>query len=131
MLHDCPQTALIAVLQSSVAAWWQPACAVPNTDISKACVLDVDIVLWRTTSGWHAALDQCPHGGAALSKGCVKDDALQCPYHGWEFNGRGACTLIPAIPSFNPPAGHGLSTFGVCEYAGLLWVNLNPTEDAL
>lgn len=130
MPHDSPQSALSAVRQSPETSWWQPACALPRTDIAKACVLGVDIVLWRNSSGWHAALDQCPHRGAALSNGCVKDDALQCPYHGWEFNARGTCTLIPAIPSFSPPAGHGVSTFGVCEYAGLLWVNLNPTEDA-
>jgi phenylpropionate dioxygenase-like ring-hydroxylating dioxygenase large terminal subunit len=99
--------------------------------VTKACVLGVDTVLWRTTSGWHAAVDQCPHRGAALSNGCVKGEQLQCPYHGWAFGPRGACTLIPAVPSFTPPAGHGLTSFGVCEYAGLLWVQLTPREDAL
>jgi phenylpropionate dioxygenase-like ring-hydroxylating dioxygenase large terminal subunit len=131
---DSPQSALNAIVKSPEATWWQPACELPSsasTTIAKACVLGVDVVLWRTASGWHAALDQCPHRGAALSNGCVKGEALHCPYHGWEFGPRGACTLIPAIPSFTPPAGHGLSTFAVCEYAGLLWVQLSPNDEAL
>jgi phenylpropionate dioxygenase-like ring-hydroxylating dioxygenase large terminal subunit len=133
LLHDSPKSALKAIQSKPEAAWWQPACELPasaSTTITKACVLGVDVVLWRTTNGWHAALDQCPHRGAALSNGCVKDEALQCPYHGWEFEPRGVCTLIPAIPSFTPPVGHGLSTFAVCDYAGLLWVQLAPNDEA-
>ncbi len=133
MQYDSPQGALNAIKLAPEAAWWQPACEMPtgSTAIAKACVLGVDTVLWRTASGWHAALDQCPHRGVALSGGCVKEERLQCPYHGWEFNPRGACALIPAIPSFHAPAGHGLHTFGVCEYAGLLWVQLVQNEGAL
>ena len=131
MTFDSPQSAFIAIRSNAEAAWWQPACALPAESIAKACVLGVALVLWRNASGWHGAVDQCPHRGAALSKGCVKDEQLQCPYHGWEFNSRGACTLIPAVPSFQAPAGHGLSTVGVCEYAGLLWVQLVPNDEAL
>jgi phenylpropionate dioxygenase-like ring-hydroxylating dioxygenase large terminal subunit len=132
--HNSPQAALLAIQPKPEASWWQPVCALPkdlSVEIAKACVLGVDVVLWRTSNSWHAALDQCPHRGAALSNGCVKGEALQCPYHGWEFGPRGACTLIPAIPSFTPPTGHGLSTFGVCEYAGLLWVQLVTNNEAL
>jgi phenylpropionate dioxygenase-like ring-hydroxylating dioxygenase large terminal subunit len=129
--YDSPQSDLSTIQFKPEAAWWQPACELPSTPVAKASVLGVAVVLWRTLSGWHAALDQCPHRGAALSNGCVKGEVLQCPYHGWEFNARGACTLIPAMPSFTPPAGHGLTTFAVCEYAGLLWVQLAPNDLAL
>jgi phenylpropionate dioxygenase-like ring-hydroxylating dioxygenase large terminal subunit len=130
-LFDSPQSALNAIETKPEAAWWMPTCELPIAAVAKACVLGVDIVIWRTSSGWHAALDQCPHRGAALSSGCVKGEALQCPYHGWEFDPRGACTLIPSVPNFKPPIGHGLSTFAVCEYAGLLWVQLAPNDEAL
>jgi phenylpropionate dioxygenase-like ring-hydroxylating dioxygenase large terminal subunit len=130
---DSPHAAFDAVHATPEAVWWQPACALPDgilVSIVKAKVLGVDVVLWRNSTGWHAALDQCPHRGAALSGGCVRSERLQCPYHGWQFDQRGACTFIPALPSFTPPAGHGLRRFGVCEYAGLLWVQLAPNEAA-
>ncbi len=130
MIYDSPRAAFDTIHASPEAAWWQPACELPFKDVAAACVLGVDVVLWRSASGWHAALDQCPHRGAALSEGCVKGESLQCPYHGWEFNARGACSLIPALPSFSPPASHGLTVLGVCEYAGVLWVQLRPDEDA-
>lgn len=134
LAYDSPHAALNAIKHTAEAAWWQPACALSLESqrvIATACVLGVDIVLWRSDTAWHAALDQCPHRGAALSAGCVKNNHLQCPYHGWEFNAQGACALIPAIPGFSPPTGHGLTVFGVCEYAGLLWVQLSPNAKAL
>lgn len=133
MAYDSPLSALQAIEHSPEAAWWQVACAVPSSDtlLTNACVLGVEVVLWRSSQGWHAALDQCPHRGAALSNGCVKNNALQCPYHGWEFGSRGECILIPAVPAFVPTQNHGLARFSVCEYAGLLWVQLRPNEQAL
>ena len=110
------------------AAWWLPACCVPQVDIAQATVLGLDLVLWRTSTGWQAAPNQCPHRGAKLSDGCVQNEHLQCPYHGWQFNTQGACTLIPATPDFKPLQTHGIETVAVLEYAGLLWVQLAPNS---
>ncbi len=42
------------------------------------------------TSGRIAAVDAfCPHLGANLARGRVKGDWLQCPFHGWQVDGRG------------------------------------------
>ncbi|XXF77311.1 aromatic ring-hydroxylating dioxygenase subunit alpha [Myxococcaceae bacterium GXIMD 01537] len=48
-------------------------------------------VLFRDGAGKPAALaDACPHRFAPLSKGKVRPDGrLECPYHGWHFDGRG------------------------------------------
>ena len=55
-----------------------------------------DIALFRTESGRAAALENyCAHLGASLSGGCVKGEALQCPFHNWQWNADGACSHIP------------------------------------
>ena len=51
-----------------------------------------------------ALLDRCPHRFAPLHMGkIVKGDRVQCPYHGLEFDGAGACVFNPhgaqSIPS--------------------------------
>jgi phenylpropionate dioxygenase-like ring-hydroxylating dioxygenase large terminal subunit len=40
--------------------------------------------------------DKCPHRGVALSIGELKADCIQCPFHGFEYDSTGRCTLIPA-----------------------------------
>ena len=68
-------------------------------------LLDTPIVLWRSPDGTlHAARDQCPHRGAALSLGQVRDDTLMCPYHGWVYDSGGQCIRQPASPGLTPPA---------------------------
>ena len=46
-----------------------------------------------------ALRDECPHRLAPLSEGRVAEDGtLQCSYHGWRFNGCGACASVPQDP---------------------------------
>jgi phenylpropionate dioxygenase-like ring-hydroxylating dioxygenase large terminal subunit len=55
------------------------------------------MVFWREHQGKIAcAVDQCPHRGVALSAGKLVGDCIQCPFHGFEFDSTGRCTLIPA-----------------------------------
>jgi len=68
--------------------------------------------------------DRCPHRGAALSLGRVVGGQLQCAYHGWCFDGGGACRRVPALPDFVPPAGHAVASFSCVEAHGLIWVCL-------
>ena len=84
-----------------------------------------DLVLWRPEGGAAVAFaDQCPHRGARLSLGFVRDGELQCPYHGWRFDPAGICVRVPALPAFAPPVGHAATSFAVREEHGLLWVAL-------
>jgi phenylpropionate dioxygenase-like ring-hydroxylating dioxygenase large terminal subunit len=82
-------------------------------------------VVWRAGegNGVHAAVDECPHRSSRLSQGWIADGCLVCPYHGWRFNGDGACVEIPAndpnLPI--PPRAHVESV--MCdERYGLVWV---------
>lgn len=40
-----------------------------------------DLVTWRVGGRVLVAPDECPHMGARLSDGCVRDGALRCPWH--------------------------------------------------
>ena len=94
-------------------------------------MLDTPIVLWRTPDGTvHAARDQCPHRGAALSLGQVRGDTLMCGYHGWVYDGGGQCVCQPAMPGRTPPPNAHLEMFAVCERYGVVFVALGrpPAE---
>jgi nitrite reductase/ring-hydroxylating ferredoxin subunit len=62
------------------------------------------LVAYRTAQGRAAVLSaRCAHLGADLGRGRVVGDALQCPFHNWEYGPDGRCTRIPttdAIPAF-------------------------------
>lgn len=82
------------------------------------------MVFWRDHAGdVHAAADQCPHRGAALSLGAIQHDHLQCPFHGFEFDGSGACALVPANGRNGVvPAALRLRSYPVYENHGFIWV---------
>jgi phenylpropionate dioxygenase-like ring-hydroxylating dioxygenase large terminal subunit len=80
--------------------------------------------LWRDQSGQVAAVqDRCPHKGASLSAGFVKDGTIACGYHGWCFGRDGHCSAIPAQHT-GEPMPHRAHTRAVpCREAyGFLWI---------
>lgn len=106
---------------------WHPVAGVDELTQAPLAVrlLERELVLWRLPDGRAAgALDQCPHRGARLSLGRIDGDRLECPYHGWRFDGTGQCRHVPALPDFVPPAGHRLKSVAVQAAHGLLWVRL-------
>lgn len=91
--------------------------------------LGENIVIWRDSQGkLGLALDKCPHRGIALSKGKVKDDHLQCPFHGFEYDPDGKCKLIPANgrAAIVPEHIH-LSTYPVSEAHGFIYLFWSKT----
>ncbi|WP_404791175.1 Rieske 2Fe-2S domain-containing protein [Altericista sp. CCNU0014] len=81
------------------------------------------IALYRATDGQlHALEDVCPHRGIALHKGKVRGCTLACAYHGWEFDGTGACVGIPYLPPDQklPPAR--ARSYPVREKYGVMWL---------
>ena len=57
-----------------------------------------DLVIWFDGANqlWRAFADVCPHRLVPLSDGRLNAAGeLECPYHGWRFNGEGRCTAIP------------------------------------
>jgi len=55
------------------------------------------LVLWRDERGQVTCMaDLCPHRGVALSIGKLIGDCVECPFHGFQYDTSGRCTLIPA-----------------------------------
>jgi phenylpropionate dioxygenase-like ring-hydroxylating dioxygenase large terminal subunit len=80
---------------------WYPVAYLDDLDPanpSAFTLLGVDLVLWfdRSSGSWRAFADVCPHRLVPLSQGRLNAAGdLECPYHGWTFNGTGRCTAIP------------------------------------
>jgi nitrite reductase/ring-hydroxylating ferredoxin subunit len=94
--------------QKSVFQWskhWYPVGVADSLDSGRPHAIQLlsrHLVLWYDTveQQWRVFDDACPHRFAPLSEGRIeKDSSLQCAYHGWRFNGSGACTLIPQSPA--------------------------------
>lgn len=74
-----------------------PSNNVKNGQIVAVKRMNLDLALFRNSKGeLGCVVDQCTHRGAALSLGKVKNDCVQCPFHGLEFNQMGQCKFIPA-----------------------------------
>ncbi|MGA9524469.1 MAG: aromatic ring-hydroxylating dioxygenase subunit alpha [Myxococcaceae bacterium] len=92
-------------------------------------------VLFRAGGGRPTALlDRCPHRGAALSLGRVREDGcLQCPFHGWRFDGAGDCVEVPLADAKHVQLR--ATSFPVIERSGLLWVytraGATPSEEPI
>lgn len=63
---------------------------VPAGTTRSAMLEDRALVIWRGADGEaHVWEDRCPHRGMRLSFGFVRENALNCLYHGWQY-GSGA-----------------------------------------
>ncbi|MGH7778671.1 MAG: Rieske 2Fe-2S domain-containing protein, partial [Candidatus Binataceae bacterium] len=86
--------------------------------------LGMDLVLWRDTDSRAVAMpDRCPHRAASLSRGRVRDGCIQCPYHGFRWNSRGECVLMPVNGADAPiPKGFDAHPMLLREAHGLVWL---------
>ncbi len=113
---------------------WYPVGASSQLGVQpqQVCVLGQTLVVWRDAQGRAVVMDdRCPHRGAALSLGQVRNGHLSCPYHGWQFDAAGQCQLMPACPQLTPSQRAHVQTYACSEAYGLLWVCLGPEPQAL
>lgn len=88
---------------------WYPVAYLRDLDPDRPTaftLLGDDLVLWfdRQAQRWRAFADVCPHRLVPLSAGRLNDRGeLECPYHGWSFDGEGRCTAIPQASEGQSP----------------------------
>jgi phenylpropionate dioxygenase-like ring-hydroxylating dioxygenase large terminal subunit len=111
---------------TSLDSEWLPVCN--SAEIDQACaqgfvIAGEFVFAWRNAAGRiHVWRDYCPHRGARLSLGTVRDAELECPYHGWRYDANGQCVHIPAHPSQTPPARACTTRFRSEEKYGVVWM---------
>lgn len=107
--------------------WWVAAFGdeVTRTPLAR-WLLDTPVVLYRTEGGDVVALeDRCPHRQAPLSIGKLRGDAIECGYHGFQFNREGRCTLVPTMSS---PPPIRVECYPVREEGPLVWIYLGDRD---
>ena len=74
-----------------------------------------DMVAWRARSGRLTVMDAyCEHLGAHLGYGGhVEGEVIECPFHGWQWDGQGRNVRIPYEP--RPNKGRRMRTYPVVE----------------
>jgi phenylpropionate dioxygenase-like ring-hydroxylating dioxygenase large terminal subunit len=89
-------------------------------------MLGQDFVIFRDSAGVaHCLSNTCVHRGGSLAHGKLKGDCIECPYHGWQFNGDGECTHIPSLPpGQKPPARAKVDAYPTVEKYGLVFAFL-------
>ncbi|BAU14665.1 pheophorbide a oxygenase [Leptolyngbya sp. NIES-3755] len=110
---------------------WYPVYYIQDLDKTKPTkftLLGQDLVIWwdAKAQSWRAFEDQCPHRLAPLSEGRIAEDGLlECPYHGWAFEGNGKCDRIPQQPEgaiANESKRACVKSYATAERQGLLFV---------
>jgi phenylpropionate dioxygenase-like ring-hydroxylating dioxygenase large terminal subunit len=81
------------------------------------------LVTFRDSSGRSVALlDRCSHRNAPLSAGRVVGGNIQCHYHGWQFDGAGACQAVPGLCGEPDHPARRVPSFACRDSQGWVWV---------
>jgi phenylpropionate dioxygenase-like ring-hydroxylating dioxygenase large terminal subunit len=92
-------------------------------------VLGRSILLTRTSDGSVRAFNNvCLHRQAQVVSGCGTAKRFSCPYHAWTYDNTGRLTAIPGREGFPQVAlkSTGLTELPAAEFAGFLWVAMDP-----
>jgi phenylpropionate dioxygenase-like ring-hydroxylating dioxygenase large terminal subunit len=101
-----------------VAAWDHE---VTRMTLLRRTLLGEPVVFYRTEDGKPVALeDRCCHRHAPLSRGRLKGDAIECPYHGFTYDPSGACIAVPGQAAI--PPGARVRSYPVVERYRWLWI---------
>jgi len=115
--------------------FWYPICTTEELGDEKpvrAEVLKTRFAAFRDSNGQaHVLSDTCVHRGGALGNGKIKGDCIECPYHGWQYDGDGRCQKIPALDGKKPPARAKIDSYPVQERYGIVFAFLGdlPEKD--
>ena len=108
--------------------FWYPVCTseeLANDQPLRIKLLGLQFVAFRDTEGQaHVLSDTCVHRGGSLSKGKIKGDCVECPYHGWQFSGDGRCQVIPSMNGGKTPARAKVDSYPVQEKYNIVFAFL-------
>ncbi len=93
-----------------------------------------DLAVWRGEDGQARMLDAyCRHLGAHMGHGGkVNGNDLECPFHAWQYNEKGAVTRIPYARTIPPQAKRDncVRSWPIVEKNGMVWAWYHPDNIA-
>ncbi|WP_163757854.1 aromatic ring-hydroxylating oxygenase subunit alpha [Mycobacterium botniense] len=92
-------------------------------------VMERSILLTRTADGSVKAFNNvCLHRQSQVATGCGTAKRFSCPYHAWTYDNTGRLVSVPGAEGFPGVTldADGLTELPAAEFAGFLWVALNP-----
>ncbi|MEP1229458.1 MAG: Rieske 2Fe-2S domain-containing protein [Litorimonas sp.] len=92
----------------------------------KIVLFGIPLVLFGSPKVPRILRDQCPHRGAALSEGRKIGEKIECPYHGWRFDGLGNLTEMPCLIGDLPHIK--AQPFEVSIAMGLVFVKIGDVD---
>ncbi|MGI9204744.1 MAG: Rieske 2Fe-2S domain-containing protein [Woeseiaceae bacterium] len=103
-------------------AWYVAGLRADITrELAPLTILGERIVFYRKHDGTPVALeDACPHRKLPLSKGRLREDAVECGYHGLKFDCTGKCIAAPTQKLI--PASAQVKSFPCTDQYGLVWI---------
>jgi phenylpropionate dioxygenase-like ring-hydroxylating dioxygenase large terminal subunit len=111
-------------------AWYVAAMSQEvSRDLMSRWIMDDPICLYRRLDGVPVAMvDRCIHRQMPLSKGRLREDKLECGYHGITYDTDGRAVRIPS-QDFVPPACR-VRSYPLVESGGLVWIWMGEPEQA-
>lgn len=118
--------------------FWYVACQASDLTFGaqqpiKVSMLGHQFAVWRDTKGKVCCVSNtCSHRSGALADGRIRGDCIECPYHGWTFNGDGSCVRLPSLGTdAKIPNRTRVDAYPVEERYGLIFVFLGdlPQEE--
>jgi phenylpropionate dioxygenase-like ring-hydroxylating dioxygenase large terminal subunit len=114
--------------------FWYPVVLGKDLDDKpqKVRMIGQDFVVFRDSAGTANCLaNTCTHRGGSLAGGKIKGDCIECPYHGWQFDGQGTCHRIPSLgPDGKIPARTRVDAYPVVEKYGLVFAFLGDLPES-
>lgn len=85
-------------------------------------IMDFPVAIFLMADGTPSAMHGiCPHRYYSLAQGRVVGDALECNYHGFQFDGRsGSCVKVPFQSS--APKQFRQRLYPTVEHGGWIWI---------
>ena len=118
------QTGPGTLMGTLLRGFWHPiatAATLTAGTARKLRILSEDLTLYRGETGTPYLIGgRCAHRCTVLHTGWVENDQVRCMYHGWRYDGTGACTEMPAEKNVDPGLVR-IAGYPVHDYHGLLF----------
>lgn len=117
---DLQQRVEARINQGLLGHWYIVAKSadIPPSGVVGVKALGRDLVLWRSADGTLSCLeDRCPHRGARLSHGRVREEGIACRYHGVTVDPAGKIVEVPAMGACGLEGRAAVASYPVREFS--------------